>query len=192
MADQQRWPTTLAGDRLRRKVSKRLEIRRRVKLLALSALAAAPVAASLVWTVPTLFVWNASASVPVGLYSISRNSAVRSGDMVVVWIPGNERSLAASRRYVPANVPLVKRVAAAQGDRLCASGPDIRINGRLVATRLKRDPSGRPMPWWTGCPALGPGDVFLLTDSRLSFDGRYFGVTRKKDIVGRAQLLWAL
>jgi type IV secretory pathway protease TraF len=27
-------------------------------------------------------------------------------------------------------------------------------------------------------------------DSRRSFDGRYFGVTQERDLVGRAVLLW--
>ena len=192
MPDRPNWPGTLAGERLRRTIAERRESRRRLKLLVLAGLAVAPVAAIAYWKVPAVLVWNASASAPVGLYWISPNSAVRRGDMVVARVPQPVRSLAAARRYLPANVPLVKRVAAAKADRLCARGPDIRINGRLASIRLERDPAGRPMPWWTGCATLGPDELFLLTDSRLSFDGRYFGVTRKSDVLGRAQLLWAL
>ena len=47
------------------------------------------------------------------------------------------------------------------------------------------------MPRWTGCRRLSGGEYFLLMDSPLSFDGRYFGVTQRKDLVGRAVLLWA-
>lgn len=192
MGEQPSWPATLAGDRLRRKVGARRELRRRVKLLALAVLGAAPVAATLAWDVPTLLVWNASASAPPGLYWISRGSLVRPGDMVLARAPGPMHPLMARRRYLPANVPIVKRVAAGKGEELCADGPDIRVDGRLVATRLRRDPSGRPMPWWTGCRVLRPGEVFLSSDNPLSFDGRYFGVTRRSDVAGRAQLLWAL
>lgn len=191
MDNQPNWPCTLAGERLRRTVAARVQKRQRLKLVALAGLVAAPVAASAYQKVPTLLVWNASASAPTGLYAVSRSGPVRPGDMVIAWAPGQARSLAASRRYLPANIPLVKRVAATQRDRVCAHGPEIWINGRLAAARLETDPSGRAMPWWAGCRSLRPGDVFLLMDSPLSFDGRYFGITRESDLVGRAKLLWA-
>lgn len=192
MGDGPNWPATPAGERLRRTAERRLRGRRRLKLLVLAGLAAGPAAASAYWKVPTLLLWNASASAPVGLYAISRGPAARPGDMVIAWAPRPARSLAAARRYIPANVPLVKRVAAVARDRICANGPEIRINGRLAAVRRKQDSAGRPMPWWEGCRIIGPGDAFLLTDSALSFDGRYFGITRKQELVGRANLLWAL
>ena len=46
------------------------------------------------------------------------------------------------------------------------------------------------MPWWHGCHRLRPHEYFLLTDSPLSFDGRYFGITRGSEILGKARLLW--
>jgi conjugative transfer signal peptidase TraF len=192
MGDRPNWPATLAGERLRLTVARRLQGRRRLKLLILAGLASGPAAASAYWNVPTLLVWNASASAPIGLYSVSRGWAARSGEMVIAWAPEPARSLAAYRRYLPANVPLVKRVAAVAGDRVCAKGPQVRINDQPAAERLKRDPSGRPMPWWEGCRTVRQGEAFLLVDSALSFDGRYFGITRKRDLVGRARLLWAL
>lgn len=192
MGDRPNWPPTLAGEGLRRIVARRVRGRRRLRLLILAGLASGPAAASAYWKVPTLLVWNASASAPVGLYSVSRGRAAHPGEMVIAWAPEPARSLAADRRYLPANVPLVKRVAAVAGDRVCAKGPKIRINGRPVAGRLNRDPSGRPMPWWEGCRTVGQGEAFLLTDSALSFDGRYFGISRKRDLVGSARLLWAL
>jgi type IV secretory pathway protease TraF len=39
---------------------------------------------------------------------------------------------------------------------------------------------------------LGEGELFLLTgESSDSFDGRYFGVSKQSDIIGKATLLWA-
>lgn len=191
MPDRPGWPATAAGDRLRLTVAARLRARRRLALLALSAPAAVALAASAFRTLPVLLLWNVSASVPPGLYAVRHDRPVRSGDLVAAAIPGTVRQLAASRRYLPADVPVVKRVAAGPGDRVCARGPEIRINGRPAALRRRRDPSGRPMPWWTGCRRLGPGQLFLLADSALSFDGRYFGTSSKQDVAGRAQPLWA-
>lgn len=148
--------------------------------------------ATIFWPPRPFLLWNASASAPRGLYVIGSPSAVRRGDMVVAWPPEFARSLAAERRYLPANVPLVKRVAAGQQDVVCAVGRSIFVNGRHLADRRTRDLSGRLMPWWTGCRRLGQDAFFLLMgDSPVSFDGRYFGVTKARDIVGKATLLWA-
>jgi type IV secretory pathway protease TraF len=111
--------------------------------------------------------------------------------MVIAWPPAEARRVGADRHYLPSNVPLVKRVAAAAGDRVCAVGEAVSVNGRLETLRLARDPAGRPMPWWTGCEDLAAGDLFLLTPGTANaFDGRYFGITRGHQIVGRARLLW--
>jgi conjugative transfer signal peptidase TraF len=138
-----------------------------------------------------LLVWNASASAPVGLYAVTRADRVRAGDMVIAWAPEPARSLAAERRYLPSNVPLVKRIAAGAGDRVCAIGEAIAVNGRHVAARRSIDGRGRTLPWWTGCRDLAKGEYFMLMNDPGSFDGRYFGVTRAEDLVGGAVLLWA-
>lgn len=135
-------------------------------------------------------VWNASASAPVGLYWVSA-APPRVGDMVVAWAPGPARLLAARRHYLPANVPLVKRVAAMAGARICAAGDWITIDGRRAARRRRRDAAGRRLPVWTGCHILAAGELFLLMDNGASFDGRYFGVTPADHVVGRARLIWA-
>lgn len=159
-----------------------------VGTLALAALGCALAATIIVPPAPRL-VWNVSASAPRGLYLVGGDS-VRVGDMVIARVPAPWRRLAAVRRYLPANVPLVKRVAARHGDRVCASGRRVLVNGRPIAERRALDGGGRPMPWWTGCFVLGEGALFLLMDSPDSFDGRYFGPTRSDDIVGGARLLW--
>jgi conjugative transfer signal peptidase TraF len=190
MSEVPSFPGTRVGDELRRIVAARRLKSRRMKLLALTGIVAMPVAVTAFWKAPALLVWNASASAPVGLYRVEPRAAVRRGDMVVAWLPQGTRSLAASRHYLPANVPLVKRVAAVEGDCVCAIGSAVRINGRRVATRQSQDSLGRPMPWWSGCRRLERGEYFLLMDSRRSFDGRYFGITKAHDLVGRAVLLW--
>jgi len=47
------------------------------------------------------------------------------------------------------------------------------------------------LPSWQGCATLNDEQVFLLGDAAGSYDGRYFGVTRAKEIIGRADLLLA-
>ncbi|WP_245942260.1 S26 family signal peptidase [Sphingomonas gilva] len=158
---------------------------------ALGALAVA-LAATIAVPPRPLLVWNASASAPIGLYAVRSADALATGDMVIARLPEPSRQLAARRHYLPANVPLVKRVAAQSGDTICALGTRIFVNGRRVAKRLAADGVGRPMPGWSGCVTLREGALFLLmTDSPASFDGRYFGPTEYRDIIGKATLLWA-
>lgn len=191
MPDHRLPPDSHWVEELRGLIAERRRSRRCLAFAALIGCAAVPLIASIAWKPPVLLVWNASASAPIGLYHVHGGGPIARGDMVVAWTPQPARSLAARRHYLPANVPLVKRVAAAAGDRVCAWVGGISINGRPAATRWKSDAGGRPMPWWSGCRTLAAGEYFLLMDSPLSFDGRYFGVTRSSDVIGRAKLLWA-
>jgi conjugative transfer signal peptidase TraF len=136
-------------------------------------------------------VWNASASAPVGLYAVTAITTPKRGDMVIAWAPLAMRDLAARRHYLPRSVPLVKRIVAASGDRICAVGAAISIDGRVVASRRSRDAQGRVMPWWAGCMTLRRGMVFLLMRGAVaSFDGRYFGPTGSQDLIGKATPIW--
>ena len=191
MADGRSPPVLHAGEQLRRIIAERRRRRRRLLIATLAGFTAVPLAASTYWTAPIILVWNASASAPVGLYRVEPGQPVRRGDMAIAWAPEPARYLAARRHYLPANVPLVKRVAAVAGDRVCALGSGVSINGRRAAVRQRSDPAGRLMPWWRGCLRLRAHEYLLLMNSSLSFDGRYFGVTPRQELVGRAVLLWA-
>lgn len=179
------------GQRASRR-SRSLPLRSRITL----ACAMLSVTGSLVtmkWAPRPLLVWNASASSPTGLYRIGQSSRIQAGAMVVAWPPAKARRLGAERHYLPGNVPLVKRVAAAQGDRACALQNKLFVNGRLAARRRATDSAGRPMPWWTGCEVIERGDLLLLMNGNPdSFDGRYFGITRRAQILGSATLIWPL
>lgn len=154
-------------------------------------LAATAIASTLLWPPRPLLLWNASASSPVGLYAVTSSSQIGVGDMAVAWPPAPVRQLAAARHYLPARVPLVKRVVAGPGDLVCAKRSTIFVNGRLAVRRQARDPSDRRMPWWSGCRLLRPAELFLLSPNAPdAFDGRYFGVTKSHEIVGKASLLW--
>lgn len=151
--------------------------------------AVALIATAIVPPMPRL-VWNASASAPIGLYWIEPDASVGVGDMVVARLAAPWREFASARHYLPANVPLVKRVAAIADSTVCARDDAIFVDGKRVATRLGRDAQGRTLPWWTGCHHLSGHQVLLLTPAPDSFDGRYFGVTDGADLIGRARLLW--
>ncbi|MBB4841315.1 conjugative transfer signal peptidase TraF [Sphingomonas kyeonggiensis] len=169
---------------------KRQARNRRLRLLAFGLAGAAAIMVPPMFSPVPRLVWNVSASAPMGLYAVSPGAPLARDDMVAARTPLAVRALAAERRYVPANVPLVKRVAAVPGDRVCAIGAVISVNGQEAARRLARDPSGRPMPWWRGCRPLGVDEYLLLMPAAASFDGRYFGPVHAGDILGKAVPLW--
>ena len=177
------------GTALRDGRARRRMLRKRTLMIGLGI---AALAATVAWPPRPLLVWNASASAPEGLYRVGAATVLESGDMVIARLPDLARRIAARRGYLPANVPLVKRVAAIGGDLICARGTTISVNGQPLVERRRFDGLGRPMPWWTGCVRLRGRSVFLImTASPDSFDGRYFGPTRQEEIIGRARLIWA-
>jgi conjugative transfer signal peptidase TraF len=191
MFEERDLPLRRWGEALRRGRAARRARRARYALWGLAALAVTGLQASISYKPRPLLVWNTTESAPIGLYLVAEPRRPPVGKMVIAWPPPSARSIAAERRYLPSNVPLVKRVAAVAGDRACAVGDAVWVNGRHAATRAEFDGSGRRMPSWTGCSDLKQGDYLLLMDGTNSFDGRYFGLTRRDELVGRAALLWA-
>lgn len=182
-------PLIAWGEELRRRKIAGRRLRR--KSLAVSLLIGAVIGSLLFQPAPRL-VWNASASAPIGLYAISPGSEARRGEMVIARLPTKYRRMAALRRYIPLNVPLVKHVGAVPGDRVCAFHGVITVDGKPVAIAQVFDSLHRPLPSWSGCHLLQQDELFLLSPSvPNSFDGRYFGISRSADIIGRARLIWA-
>lgn len=140
---------------------------------------------------PLRLVWNASASVPVGLYRIEPSANIGVGDLVLVRpSPALER-LMAERRYVERGVPLLKPVAAVAGATVCRTGHSVIIDDLAAALALPNDQLGRPLPRWSGCRRLRSGEFFLIAPaSAASFDSRYFGPVTRAQIIGRAKLVW--
>ncbi|MGC8202625.1 S26 family signal peptidase [Aliiroseovarius sp. PTFE2010] len=136
-------------------------------------------------------IWNASASVPVGLYVVRAPHGSRLGDLVAVRLPEDRSSWVIERGYVGADTLLLKRVAAVSGMAVCRNNLEITIDGSVVAEAASADQQGRPLPRWTGCIALGSDEVFLLVAGVAdSLDGRYFGPLSADTIIGRAIPLW--
>ena len=126
------------------------------------------------------FIWNASASAPIGLYIVGRATQIQIDDLVVVTPPEDVAAFLADGGYLPRGVPLLKRVLALPGQTVCRIGRTITV-----------DSHGCALPLWQGCRVIAEGDVFLMNrQSADSFDGRYFGPLPIASVVGRAKPLW--
>ncbi len=159
------------------------------KILALSVAAIGAMAIASVVNFSPRFVWNASASAPIGLYQIE-DRAPQLGDFLLVKPDPELEKLIAARGYLPEGVPLLKRVAALAGDKICRKSEAIFINGTYVAEAGIFDSAGRKLPHWSSCFVLGKHELFLLNDHEKSLDGRYFGATKSDHLIGVAIPLW--
>jgi conjugative transfer signal peptidase TraF len=150
------------------------------------------IASSLVEPRPIL-VWNATASAPRGLYCIAPLTGLQAGDLVLVQPDPASAALYAERGYLPLGVPLLKRVGALGGMRVCEHSGGVTIEGRHVANALPIDGRGRPMISWSGCWALSEGEFLALNaDVPASLDGRYFGPSPLSSALGRAIPVWTV
>jgi type IV secretory pathway protease TraF len=135
--------------------------------------------------------WNATASVPIGLYILKAPGALSVGDLVADQPPAPLSRYMAARHYLPLNAPLLKYVGAIADQTVCRHGPIISVDGLAVATALASDHANRRLPDWQGCHILKPTEVFLLNPTvRDSFDGRYFGLLPLNSVTARAEPLW--
>ncbi len=182
-------------------------------VLRLSAVSVAVVALTAAVKIPTTMVWNASASVPIGLYAVRPAGLIHVGELVVVTPPEPLASFLSDRGYLPEGVPLLKHILALPRQTVCRIGGSISIDGVVVGHALARDRRaqrgafcasvpwvghalardrrGRPLPAWQGCRAIPDGEVFLMNRWPAdSLDGRYFGLLPATAITGRADPLW--
>ena len=166
-------------------------VSRRVPLLAVTSVGAL-VCFSVPWIHPPIrIVYNASPSVALGWYLLVPASRLVVGMFVVARLPPAAARLAANRGYLPITVPIVKRIAADQGETVCERSRILSIDGRPVARALVADSDGRPLPAWSGCRDLARNEYLLLGNGALdSYDSRYFGPVTAHAILGRAIPLW--
>ena len=136
-------------------------------------------------------IWNASASTPVGFYTIGEVGNLDVTDLVAVDAPEPLATFLSDGGYLPRGVPLLKRVAAVPGQRVCRTGLAITVDGVPMGDALDRDRRGRPLPVWQGCRLVANGELFLMNwQVRDSLDGRYFGPLPASAVIGRATPLY--
>lgn len=139
----------------------------------------------------TLFIWNASASVPTGIYRVQSVDKLGAGELVIVRPPEPLATALAAGAYLPRGVPMLKQVAALPGQTICRTAFAISIDSHGVGEARERDGHGRLLPTWQGCRVIGEDDVFLMNpQSAESLDGRYFGPLPASSVIGRAIPVW--
>ena len=177
----------------------RSRLRARLVLAGLAACGLAALAWAAFVQPPPRRVYNPSDSVAVGWYRVdpldhrtsSPPSPLSVGSIVLTRLPADVAALAAQRGYLPASVPLLKRVGAVAPQHVCIFDALVWIDGVPVAAVLAADRLGRPLPSWPQCRRLRPGELFLLSVTNpASFDSRYFGPVSASAVIGVAHPVW--
>ena len=143
--------------------------------LALTAAAAVLVAVTIGPNPAPRFVWNASESVPTGLYGVQPAHRFIVTDLVVAFPPEQLATVLAEGGYLPRGVPLIKRVLALPEQIVCRKDLTITVDGIEMGAARERDSRGRLLPGWKGCRTFsGRGlaadpSASILTNSRLDW-----------------------
>lgn len=163
----------------------RAEIARK-SLRILGVIAAALAAASAaVWWISCTFTINVTPSVPRGIYRYEEGM-LRKGDLASVCLPPSWLTEAALERgYLlkggcPGGyAPVIKRVAAAAGDRVSIGESGISVNGEHLPETVpkEKDSKGRVLPLLIANRRLRNGEFVLASENDpKGFDSRYFGI----------------
>jgi conjugative transfer signal peptidase TraF len=137
------------------------------------------------------YIWNASKSVPIGLYQLQPAGRLTVTELVAVRPPEPLATFLDLNGYLPIGVPLLKRVLALPGQTVCRKGLAISVDTIDVGEAQTRDSRGRPLPVWQGCRVVGADELFLMNwQSEDSLDGRYFGFVPQSSVIGKALPVW--
>jgi conjugative transfer signal peptidase TraF len=159
--------------------------------LAVTALTVLGIAAASAVDWPLRLIWNATASAPIGFYTVEPADALDVPELVAVMPPEPLAAFMVERGYIARSVPLLKRVLGLPGQRVCRAGRTITVNGIEMGEALEHDSLGRDLPVWQGCRVIGDDQLLLMNwEVRDSLDGRYFGPIPAASVIGRAVPLW--
>ncbi|MGN8545401.1 S26 family signal peptidase [Bradyrhizobium sp. 13971] len=147
--------------------------------------------APIVLEITPLYIWNASESVPIGLYRLQPANDLFVTELLAVQPPEPLATFLDLNGYLPAGLSMLKRVLALPGQTVCRSGLTVSVDAIEMGEARDRDGRGRPLPKWQGCRIVGEDELFVMNwQSTNSLDGRYFGFLPASSVIGRALPVW--
>ena len=150
-------------------------------------------AAGLLVLSPWSLCWNATHSIPLGLYAAQRldaQSELQPGD-IVCYYPTTP-SWAVGRDYFVPGIRVCKPIVGVAGDEITSTEHEVRIHSQTRGTHLEvpmldRDSKGRELPAHAGTSLILASDqVFLVsTYAPNSLDSRYLGPVAREALTHR-------
>ena len=137
------------------------------------------------------YIWNASRSVPIGLYRLRPVTKLTVTELVAVQPPDLLATFLDLNGYLPIGVPMLKRVLALPGQTVCRNGLIISVDGIDVGRHASA--TGKAVRFRSGTDAaslLMAMSFVMNWQSADSLDGRYLGPLPVTAVIGRAVPVW--
>lgn len=140
---------------------------------------------------PKIFYWNATASIPRGLYFRIPVDSYEDGDIVVYHPSKDVLELAINRGWMPEEaaegLTFIKRIGAVAGESYMVDEKNRQFwaNGTYIGQASAYDSINRKMPLEVGEHVVPPGYFLPVAENPMSFDGRYSGTEPLESIVCR-------
>jgi conjugative transfer signal peptidase TraF len=131
------------------------------------------------------YVVNLTPSAPRGIWRrLTLPAEIERGMWVILPVP------ASVEPWLTSFTPLLKPVAAIEGDRVCVTDETLWIRGTPYG-QVYTEAHGKPLPHLDeGCFTVQKDTVFLASKAFHSVDSRYFGSVPVAVLTARALPLW--
>lgn len=137
-----------------------------------------------------VIIYNATDSLPHGLYLVVQKPDYECGDLVVFPIPESVKALVRQRHWLPDGAILIKPIAGESGDMLSTKSGRCLLNGVDFGMVETVDRTGQPLPVFSINRRLEKGEIAVVNPTQNSFDSRYFGPIKERQIIGEAVPIW--
>lgn len=129
------------------------------------------------------FTINLTESMPKGIYIMYPAINLKKGDIVLIPI------VPEAKKYVPNKTKyMIKILAGTSEDKILIKNDELFINNQSWGKIYEIDGDGEKLP--KANLKIKKDEVLLLVKTDRSFDGRYFGAIKKKNIKRKARLIY--
>lgn len=137
--------------------------------------------------------FNPTPSLKTGFYLITNIKEIKKGETVTIKYPKSiENIVFPSRFYYREVKGFMKNVEGVPGDLVETKNQKVYINGILKGNISTTDSKGRGLPQSNINKILEKDEYYLMGEAENSFDSRYWGTVRKKEILKKAKLIYEI
>ncbi len=144
-----------------------------------------------------MYSFNMSSSMPIGYYRLLNAENIHKDDLVIICLKDSsfkkdaiERGYLEVVNHARCNiVPLLKKVVAEEQDHILVNSEGVFINNNFIENSkpIPTDSQGRKLTIAEIDKTLSKDEYFVLGEHPKSFDGRYFGIITKDEILNKAE-----